>query len=249
VDGPHLAVVGVAAVGAGFVNAIGGGGSLITFPALVACGVPALAANVTNSVALFPGYLGATFAQRADLSGQRARAIRVLPAAAIGGLCGAVALLATGQAAFQRLVPFLILFAAGLLLAQDRLRARIVAGSHRERRNLVMVLIAAVSVYGGYFGAGMSVIVLAALAIVLDDSLTRLNALKQAVALVTSIAAATTFAIAGDVDWVAAGIMGACALGGGALGGALASHISPVLLRWLIVIGAIAIAALYLTRL
>ncbi|HEU4727619.1 MAG TPA: sulfite exporter TauE/SafE family protein [Kofleriaceae bacterium] len=244
----YALAAGAALVG-GAVNAIAGGGSLITFPALVAGGLPAVAANVTNTVALCPGYLGATLAQRRDLVGQRGRALLLLPAAAAGGVAGAILLLHTGEAVFRAIVPYLILLAAAALVVQDRLRRWLMArggGGHAEAWAIAPIALAAV--YGGYFGAGMGVMLLAALGIVLSDSLIRLNALKQAISLTVNFPAALWFAFSGRVDWPIAGVMFAASLGGGALGGLLASRIPPGLLRWTVVVLAVIVAIAYLVR-
>ncbi|MDQ5853657.1 MAG: sulfite exporter TauE/SafE family protein, partial [Chloroflexota bacterium] len=119
-------LVVLAAVAAGAVNALAGGGTLITFPLLTAVGVPAVAANVTNTVALCPGYLGATLAQANDLRGQQRRLWLLVPSAVIGGIAGGILLLNTGDRVFRMLVPFLILLAAGLLAVQERLRGWLV---------------------------------------------------------------------------------------------------------------------------
>jgi len=249
VDVAHVALVGGAAFAAGLVNAIAGGGSLITFPALVACGVPEVVASLTNTVALCPGYLGATVAQRRELAGQGARAAWILPAGALGGAAGALLLLATGEAAFDVVVPFLLVFAAALLGVQDRLRRRIGAARGHAALPWAALAVALAAVYGGYFGAGLGVIVLAALAVALDDTLTRLNALKQVVSLVVNVAAALVFVISGRVDWPVAAVMAAAALIGGALGGALASRVPASLLRVAVVALALAVAIYYFARL
>jgi uncharacterized membrane protein YfcA len=248
VDVAHLVFVTAAAVAAGIVNAIAGGGSLITFPALVACGVTPLVANVTNTVAMCPGYFGAAVAQRRELVGQRARLVHVVPTALVGGAVGAWLLLVTGAAAFQRIVPFLLVFAASLVAAQGRLRLWLGSRSRQGLRRWAAVPVAIAAVYGGYFGAGVSVIVLAALAIVIEDSLVRLNALKQTIALACNATAALVFVIAGDVQWLAAAVMAGGALGGGALGGVLASRVPAGILRWLVVGLALAIAAIYFVK-
>ena len=238
-----------AAFAAGAANAIAGGGSLITFPALMAIGLPAVAANATNTVALCPGYIGAVLAQRRDLAGQGRRAALVLPAAAVGGAVGALVLLWTGEAVFRAIVPYLILFAAVALALQDRLRRWLMsrsAGGHSEAWAIAPV--ALVAVYGGYFGAGFGVMLLAATAIVLGDSLIRLNALKQAISLTVNVPAAMVFALSGQVDWPIAGVMLAASLAGGALGGAVASRIPPEVLRWVIVVLAVVVASIYLLR-
>src|SRR5512137_2196106 len=121
-SGLEFALVGLAAVVGGAVNALAGGGTLITFPMLTAVGIPAVHANVTNTVALCPGYLGGTLAQSKELRGQRARLSVLIPAGIIGGLIGGVLLLKTGERLFRQLVPFLILLASALLAVQEPLR-------------------------------------------------------------------------------------------------------------------------------
>lgn len=246
-------VIGLAAVAAGAINALAGGGTLITFPALTAIGVPAVAANITNTVALSPGYLGATLAQKDIILDQRRRLWFLLPAAVLGGLVGGLLLLNTSEKLFRELVPFLILAASLLLAVQEPLRRRLVARSERkggrpmsERWTAIPIFFAAI--YGGYFGAGLSVIILAVLALVLDDSLTRLNGLKQAVAFVTNLTAAVFFLFSGQVVWSAAAVMAVGALIGGALGGRLAGRIQPVTLRRLVVVVGIAVSIAYFVR-
>ena len=248
-----LGLATLAAAAAGFVNALAGGGTLISFPTLTALGLPAVAANVTNSVALCPGYLGAAFAQTSDLAGQSGRLRTLLPAGAAGGLTGGLLLLATGDAAFRAVVPYLILLAALLLAAQDpvrrwleRRRGATTSGSESVARAALPIGLAAV--YGGYFGAGLSVIVLAVLGLLLDDTLTRLNALKQTIALAANVAAVLLFAFSGQVVWSVALCMAAGALAGGALGGLLAGSIRPRLLRRAVVGVGIAVAMVYLVR-
>ncbi|NTW13291.1 MAG: sulfite exporter TauE/SafE family protein, partial [Anaerolineales bacterium] len=187
-------LIAFAALAAGGVNAIAGGGTLITFPALTFLGVPAVSANVTNTVALCPGYFGGTLAQKNDLRGQGKRLWLIIPAAAVGGVIGGFLLLQTGEKLFKELVPYLILLASGLLAIQDPVRAwltrRMAAGQGAQLEKITWLPVALASVYGGYFGAGLSVIVLSALGLTLEDTLTRLNALKQAVAFSVNVAAA-----------------------------------------------------------
>lgn len=246
-------LIALAAVAAGAVNALAGGGTLITFPALTAVGIPAVAANVTNTVALSPGYLGATLAQKTEILDQRRRLRFLLPAAALGGLAGGLLLLNTSEKLFRELVPFLILLASLLLAVQEPLRRWLVArsaqGSGRHLSETWAALpIFFAAIYGGYFGAGLSVIILAVLALVLEDSLTRLNALKQAVAFVTNLTAATLFLFSGQVVWSAAAVMAVGALVGGALGGKLAGSIKPATLRRVVVVVGIVVAIAYLVR-
>jgi uncharacterized membrane protein YfcA len=163
-SGLEYILVGLAAIGGGAVNALAGGGTLITFPMLTAVGIPALAANITNTVALCPGYLGATFAQLRDLQGQYRRAFLLLPVGVLGGIAGGILLLNTGERAFREMVPFLILLASGLLAIQDPVRGWLVrrsggpSGSAKIHEAWVVLPVIPAAVYGGYFGAGLSII-------------------------------------------------------------------------------------------
>jgi uncharacterized membrane protein YfcA len=253
ISGLEFVLVGLAAIAAGAVNALAGGGTLITFPMLIAVGVPAITANVTNTVALCPGYLGATLAQWNDLRDQKARLWLVLPAGAVGGIIGGILLLNTEERLFQALVPFLILLASGLLAVQNPLRAWLVRrsqqrGSAPGSEKGVVIPVGLAGIYGGYFGAGLSVIVLAVLGLTLDDSLTRLNALKQGISFSVNIAAAIFFLFSGQVIWSAALVMAGGALLGGALGGRLAGRIKPAVLRRIVVTVGVVIGVFYLVR-
>ena len=247
-------LIALAAAGAGFVNALAGGGTLISFPALIAMGVPPIAANVTNAVALCPGYFGATLAQRGNLRGQRARLWVCVPAGIVGGLAGAFILLHTHERTFERLVPYMIFLAALLLAVQDKVRAavlrRLARRSNAPAHAAPPALLAAIpaglaGVYGGFFSAGMSVIVLAVLGATLDDTLTRLNALKQAVAFSVNVAAAVFFLFSDQVIWLAAALMAIGALLGGALGGRVAGSMRPEVLRWTVVVVGVTLAIYY----
>ena len=242
----------LAALAAGAVNALAGGGTLITFPMLVALGVPAVSANVTNTVALCPGYLGGTLAQKKDLQGQSKRLWFVLPAAIVGGVLGGFLLLRTGEKLFTDLVPYLILLASGLLAIQDPVRGwllrRMGAGRGAGLEKLSWLPVGLASVYGGYFGAGLSVIVLSALGLTVNDTMTRLNALKQAIAFAVNVAAAIFFVFSGKVVWSLAIVMAVGALIGGTLGGKLAGKIKPSTLRWTVVTIGVIISIVYFVR-
>jgi uncharacterized protein len=256
----NLALAAAAAAVAGAINALAGGGTLVTFPVLTALGLPAISANVTNTVALLPGYRGGAWAQAPVLarSDQRRRLRLFIPAALLGGLLGALLLLLTGEKAFRSLVPYLILLAAALLAFGERIKRLIASRSGRGEAvsrapgcgpdTGSVFALGAASVYGGYFGAGVSVIILAVLGIALDESLSELNALKQAISLACNLAAALFFAFSGRVDWVFAGVMAASALGGGTLGGALAGRLKSGVLRGIVVSAGVIVAAYYLIR-
>ena len=249
----HFLFATLAAVAAGAVNALAGGGTLITFPMLVALGVPAVGANVTNTVALCPGYLGGTLAQRNDLRGQRRRLWLILPASVVGGVLGGFLLLHTEEKLFKALVPYLILLASALLAIQDPVRAWLIRrmgsdGSSAGLERWTWVPVGVASVYGGYFGAGLSVIVLSSLGLTVHDSLTRLNALKQAVAFAVNVAAAVFFLFSGQVVWSMAVVMAVGALLGGTLGGKLAGRVKPATLRWVVVTIGVVISIVYFVR-
>ncbi len=254
-SGFHWILAALAGVAAGMVNALAGGGSLISFPTLMALGLPPLLANLTNTVALTPGYAGAAWAQRQDLAGQGQRIRRLVPAASLGGVLGAGLLLRSDERLFAALVPWLILFGSALLALQPSLRRRLRSASTAppagQRQNVrlpeptgrlhgptdgwLIGAVALAAVYGGYFGAGLSVILLAVLGLAFDDSLTRLNGLKQLLSLATNLCAALVLVASGRVHWPVALIVGLAAILGGALGGALAHRIPGEALRWLVV--------------
>lgn len=243
----------MAALAAGLINALAGGGTLITFPVLMSIGLPAISANVTNTVALSPGYLGGTLAQSQDLQDQRKKLWIVLPAGVLGGLLGGFLLLHTKEKLFTELVPFLILIASTLLAIQNRVRNWITRhqdGAYTKGGSFLILFftIFLAAIYGGYFGAGLSVIILAFLGLVLNDTLTRMNALKQVIAFATNLAAAFFFVFSEQVVWSVALVMAVGALIGGALGGKLAGRIKASTLRLLVVVIGFCIGIFYLVK-
>jgi uncharacterized protein len=245
-----LTIAALAAVLAGIVNAVAGGGTLITFPILTALGLPAMVANITNTVALCPGYLSGTLAQKNDLAGQRKRLLIVIPISLIGGALGGVLLIYTGDKNFRTIVPYLLLLASILLALQNQIKAWIVKrGLMSRQENLLtsplILLILLASVYGGYFGAGVSVIVLAVLALIYNESIVRLNALKQAIAFSINISAAVYFSFSGKVSWITALVMAIGAIAGGSLGGKLSTRLKPQILRWTVVVIGVIVAVYY----
>jgi hypothetical protein len=252
-SGPDFVVTGVAAVAAGAINALAGGGTLVTFPTLLALGVPPITANVTNTLALCPGFMGGILAQFKDLSGQRRRFWTFLCVSAFGGVLGSLLLLRTGERAFMAIVPFLILTASCLLAVQGLLRvwlagrsAKLAASPGSETWAVILTGLAAI--YGGYFGVAMSVVVLSLLGFLINDTLTRLNAIKQTVAFGANGAAAVIFVFSGKVNWTIAAVMAVGALIGGTLGGRLAGRIKPDTLRWTVVSMGIVLAFIYFLR-
>lgn len=246
-------LVALAAFAAGAINALAGGGTLLTFPMLVAVGVPPVSANVTNTVALCPGYFGGTLAQLKDLRGQERRLWLLIPVAAVGGIIGGYLLLNTGEKLFSTLVPFLILLASALLAMQDPMRRWLLQRSkdHAAQalpESWVGLGVGLAAIYGGYFGAGLGVITLAVLGLLIDDSLTRLNAIKQACSFSINVAAALFFLFSGHVVWSVAAVMAVGALIGGSVGGRLAGYVKPATLRMIVVAIGVVVAAIYLWR-
>ncbi|MGA8295559.1 MAG: sulfite exporter TauE/SafE family protein, partial [Acidimicrobiales bacterium] len=243
---------GLAGTGAGAVNALAGGGTLISFPVLVGLGLPAVRANVTNLVALTPGYVAGTAAQRRDLEGQARQARALLPVAAAGGLVGSIVLVNTPAASFREAVPYLLVFSSVLLAAQGPVRTFF---ARRSARALVtparavgtpIVLSTFVSaVYGGYFGAGLGIMLLALMGLFSEESLVRLNALKQALSFVISLVAAIFLAVAAHVAWTYAAVLAPCAVVGGILGGRFVRVVPASVLRLLVVVVGVAVAIRY----
>jgi uncharacterized membrane protein YfcA len=252
----ELVVVALAALAAGFVNAVAGGGTLLSFPALTAVGVPIVSASVTSTVALSPGYLGGALAQGAALRRQWGRVRVLAPVCVLGGLTGGVLLLVTSDEVLDQLIPFLILAACALLAGQDRVRAiverRRARAGHRTPDHGIgpgaLAVLFAAAVYGGYFGGGLGIVLLAVLGTVLPDDLREVNALKQTMAFAVNLTAAAFFLFSGRVWWGAAAVMAVAALGGGHLGGRLAGRLDPAVLRRVVVAVGVVVAVVYVVR-
>ncbi|GLY73519.1 sulfite exporter TauE/SafE family protein [Actinoallomurus iriomotensis] len=230
-----LAAAGVAA---GVVNAVAGGGSLISFPALLAVGYPAVSANVTNTVALWPGYIGGALGYRAELSGQRRRAIAFSVTSVIGAVVGCLLLLVTPEGVFHSLTPILIAMASLLLAVQPWLKRRLSASerlSRRHHRTLLHAGLLLGGIYGAYFGAGLGVMLLGILGVFVHDHLQRVNAVRSVLSLVINTVAFAAFAFFGPVRWYAVAVMAVASLTGGFAGARVARRLSPEILRGVIV--------------
>ena len=254
----EVVLAGVAGFLAGGVNALAGGGTLLSFPMLLAIGLPPVAANVTNTVALSPGYLGGVLSQRVEARAQRHRIRRLAIVAAAGGLAGSILLVLTSDEAFRKLIPGLILLATVLLAGQERLRRRLrrdhaltdADGNAVDPHDpsWLPIPVFFMSIYGGYFGAGLGIMLLAVLGIVLQDPLNRLNALKQVLAFVITVTAALFFLTSGKVYWVVALVMAITSLVGGAAGGRVAGSVRPEVLRAIVVIIGLSVSIAYAIR-
>jgi uncharacterized membrane protein YfcA len=220
---------------AGVVNALAGGGTLISFPALLALGYPSLTASVTNAVALWPGYLGGVLGYRAELRGQRRRATTLSVTAVLGACAGSALLLLTPSRFFESLVPWLVAFASLALLAQPWLR-KLFGGEEGEAPSrLVYAGVFLGGCYGAYFNGGMGVVLLTVLGMFLHDSLHRVNAVRAMLSLVISTVSVVAFSLFGAVQWQAVAVIAPASLAGGFLGTRLARLMSAKVLRGVVV--------------
>ena len=244
---PETPALVLAGFGAGLINGAAGGGTLVSFPALLALGYPATVANVTSTVGIWTGYLGGAAGFRAELVSQRRRLVALGPAGLAGGVLGAVLLVLTPNAVFRELAPLLILGACALFAIQPWLSTKVRSGAHPEPADdrdqpmgaLVGTFLAAI--YGGYFGAGLGVILLAVLGFAIDDELVRINGLRSVLALLVNSVAVVVFAVGADVAWGAAGVLAVASLLGGYVGASVARRLPAPLLRAVIIaIGTVA---------
>ena len=244
-DGPPWLLLAAAGFAAGVVNAIAGGGSLISFPALLVTGMPAVAANATNTLAIWPGALSSAWAYRRHIAEERRRAWILAWPSLLGGLGGSVLLLNTPERAFRAVVPWLILFACALLVLQGvvaRLVARAVPASDGGVPAALWIAQLLVSVYGGYFGAGIGILMLAAMAIFLPATLQHANALKVLCAMLINGIAAVYFLGVGAARLPEAGLMAAATLAGGYAGAHLAQRMPAGVLRAAVVVYGVVVA-------
>jgi uncharacterized protein len=245
----------LAAFAAGAINAVAGGGSLVSFPMLLAVGLPSIQANVTNTVALWPGYVGGSLNYRGELRTQADRLKALALPCVVGAVVGAWVLLATPQRVFDVIVPFLILAACALMAFQDRLNAyvarhhpSVLPADGRVPRPLWLSTLA-LGIYGAYFGAALGIMLLAVLGVLLPDDIQRSNALKGMLSLVINAVAVVYFAFLGPVVWWAAAVMAVGAVLGGYGGAGLARRLGRTWLRRSVIVYGVFVALVLLYRL
>jgi uncharacterized protein len=238
----HYAVIALAALVAGAINSIAGGGTLISFPALVWIGVNPVMANATNSFALWPGSFAAMIGYRRDLAKIRRWLLLLTIPAFVGGAVGAVLLMHTSTKTFSRLVPFLILGATLLLAVQEVITRRLglVARAHENPTagwvTFVFVFQFLVGIYGGYFGGGIGILMLAALGLIGLTDMHEMNGLKNLLAICINGIAAVYFAAAHAVIWTDGGVMAVAAIAGGYLGARIAKRLGRTFVRRAVVV-------------
>jgi uncharacterized membrane protein YfcA len=243
----------VAGVWAGAINTLVGSGSLVTFPVLLAVGYSPLTANVSNNLGVVPGSIAGAYGYRRELRGQRGRLLRFAPVSALGGIAGAVLLLALPASAFEAIVPAFVAVGVALVIAQPRINRRLArrrAAGGRARTHGGAPALAATGltgVYGGYFGAAQGVLLLAILGIAIDDDLQRVNALKVVLAGLVNFVAAVVFVLAAHIAWGAVALIAAGSAVGGTLGARVGRRLpEPALRAVIVVVGLAAIAKLLL---
>ncbi|MEH1102363.1 sulfite exporter TauE/SafE family protein [Micromonospora sp. CPCC 205561] len=239
-----------AGVATGAFNAVAGGGSLIAFSALVAVGVPPLTAKVTSTVAVLPGNVASVAGGYRDLP-HRGDVRRVLPAAVGGGVVGSVLLLVTPSHVFDVIVPFLVLAAAAVLGLQDRLDGLVRRSALRRGRAhpaALQVAVALGGVYGGYIGAGFGIVLVASLALLQREPLTRTVALKNLLSAVISFTAVVLFVLFGTVNWVGVAVLAPATVVGGYVGARLLRRLPGGLLRAVVVAFGVAFGLVLLWR-
>jgi len=244
-------LVALAGVAAGTINTVVGSGTLITFPTLLAFGVPPVTANVSNTVGLVPGSMSGVFGYRRELAGQRARVLRLGAASLVGGVAGALLLLWLPSSAFDAIVPALIALGVVLVVLGPRIQ-RSVAARAESRGGIpdhgvwwVWPAVAAAGIYGGYFGAAQGVLLMAILGIGVADSMQRHTATKNVLALIVNAVAALVFIAVADIDWTVAGLIAIGSVIGGQIGATVGRRLPPALLRAVIAtVGVVALAVL-----
>jgi uncharacterized protein len=236
-----LALLGAGIV-AGLVGTAGGITSLVSYPALLAVGIPALPANVTNIVALVACWPGSALASRPELAGSGSWLRRWAPVAALGGAAGSALLLSTPSGLFTRVVPFLVIVGSLALLAQPRLSARRRQHPRPMNRLGLPAGLFTLSVYNGYFGAGSGVMILALLLFTTDPQLPKANALKNMVIGAASVISAAAFAVLGPVNWAAAAPLAVGMFIGSTFGPRVTPRLPANVLRWSIALLGVALA-------
>ena len=245
-----MAVIFLAGMAAGTINTVVGSGTLITFPTLLAFGVPPVTANVSNTLGLVPGSLSGAIGYRRELSGQRPRLLRLGSASVLGGVSGAVLLLVLPPDAFQAIVPVLIGLGCVLVVLQPAISRRVAAraesrGVDRPEHGAawVWVMVYVTGVYGGYFGAAQGVLLMAILGVGLTETMQRNNATKNVLALLVNLVAAIVFVMVAHIDWAVAGLIAVGSVIGGQIGATVGRRLPAWALRaFIVLVGAAAVA-------
>ncbi|TCP54290.1 hypothetical protein EV191_103335 [Tamaricihabitans halophyticus] len=237
--GLEMLSVALAGVLAGGINVVVGSGTLVSFPVLLAVGYPPVIANISNGLGLVPGSVSGAIGYRRELADQWPRVLRLGVGSLLGGITGAVLLLVLPPEAFEMIVPVLIVVAIVLVVLQPKLAKRLAARRSGARVDVGPVLLFAAfgtGVYGGYFGAAQGVLLLAFMGVLLDESLQRLNGVKNVLAALVNLVSGLVFVLVADVAWEAVGLLAAGSIVGGMIGAKIGRKLSPTVLRAVIVL-------------
>ncbi|EHK84815.1 putative permease [Saccharomonospora azurea SZMC 14600] len=257
----HAVLIAVAGVWAGMINTVVGSGTLVTFPVLVALGYPPVTATTSNAIGLAPGSISGAIGYRHELDGQRSRLLRFTPASLLGAIGGAVLLLSLPPDAFETVVPALVGLAVVLVIVQPRVSSWVLR--RREERGeagaessgpggalLLIGLVFLIGVYGGYFTAAQGVMLMAVMGMLINESLQRLNAVKNVLSAVVNVVAGTVYAFVAPVDWFVVALLAVGSVVGGQLGAKVGRKLSPTALRaTIVVVGVAAMVQLILRQL
>jgi uncharacterized protein len=251
VTGLEIGLVVAAGFFAGGINTVVGSGTLITFPVLLAIGYPPVVANVSNSLGLVPGSVSGAIGYRRELKGQGARLLRFGIVTVFGAVAGALLLLALPPDAFEAAVPVLIVIALVLVLLQPSIARKLAERSpdrHPHGGIPLLLGVFGTAVYGGYFGAAQGVILLALMGILMDETLQRLNAVKNVFVATANLVSGVVFVFVADVDWLVVGLLAGGSILGGVLGARIGRRLRPFWLRAaVVVVGSVAIVQLVVT--
>ncbi|MEO6504621.1 MAG: sulfite exporter TauE/SafE family protein [Terrimesophilobacter sp.] len=243
----QFALVAVAGFFAGGVNTVAGGGTLLAYPALLACGLPPVTANVTSLIGLTPGYVGGAWAYRSEVIDQRRRLPILGIATVVGAVLGAVILLTTPGKVFQTVIPYLVLFSSVLLLAQPWLRRKFApapgeAGASHGASGAAIGSVFVGSVYGSYFSAGVGVLLLACLGATIREDFQKINGLKNGLSLLIIAAGVVIYAFSDQVSWLFVAVLLPASGVGGVVGGMLAKKLNGDVLRYAVCVLGLALA-------
>lgn len=237
-------IITVAAFFAGILNALAGGGSFLTFPALVYAGVPVVAANATSTLAVFPGYVASALGFKDDIAKiSRAKLYLYFGIAIVGGVAGSLILLETSDKVFSAIVPWLLLAATGLFAFGDWLRAKFSKFKFPEKISMLIV-----SVYGGYFNGGLGIILLAVFSGFGMKDLNQMNGLKAGLSVVLSAVSVATFAVAGVIYWSQVSVMMVASMAGGYAGARLAKALPKSIIRGFIILVGLIMSAVFFLK-
>ncbi|MFI7674972.1 sulfite exporter TauE/SafE family protein [Actinophytocola sp. NPDC049390] len=244
----EIVVIVAAGLFAGGINSVVGSGTLVTFPVLLALGYPPVVANVSNGLGLVPGSVGGAVGYRRELKGQTTRLLRFGAVTGLGAVVGALLLLTLPPGAFEAVVPVLIVLALVLVVLQPFIARKLAERSpdrHPHGGVPLLVGVFLVGIYGGYFGAAQGVVLLALMGILLDDSLQRLNGVKNVTTAIANLVSGVVFVFVADVDWGVVGLLAGGSVVGGLIGARIGRRLRPFWLRAaIVVVGTVAIVQL-----